>query len=57
MKTTQHSLVFLKRHSLKVAVVVNLDLLYFFYNLKRTNEKKSILSYCNLHASAGYFDL
>ena len=40
MKTKQHFLVFLKRHALKVTnVVVSFDLLVFFYNLKRTNEK------------------
>ena len=40
MKTTQHFLVFLKRHALKVTtVVVSLDLLLFFLNLKRTNER------------------
>lgn len=39
MKTTQYFLVFLKRHALKVTTVVSLDLLYFFHNLKRTNEK------------------
>ena len=42
MKTTQHILVFLKRHTLKVtAVVVSLSVMVFYnvYNLKRTNAK------------------